>query len=285
MTIRCFAWVAVAVAGCLLPTIARAEMVSIGLNAVGPSDAGGGHDGIEVHVTQRAGVVPQDHWNNMFNAPGQHEVQSYDKYKNRSGSLGSLLDSNGNATGASVQWNTDFFTWDIGIPRSSGDHQLMHGYLDVSDNLGASVTVRNLPASYLNGYDVYVYHESQSGWAEGRVGRLTIGNQALYARDMVGTFNGTFYEDSYTSLAEARTGSGGNYVVFRGLTDPNFTLEAIAVWKPDGEPFNRIGIQGLQIVATEVPEPATGLLLAIGCLAFGVVVAARRRRGTARAIG
>ncbi len=239
--------------------VSFAQAGSIGISHIGPGTGEGGSDGIASPVTLPGGAVPQSNWNNIDGA---------------SGSLSGLIDSAGNQTTANAVWLSVSGTGDTGGVTDTGDGQLMHGYLNADDQW-ASLKVSDLPAEIVAlGYDVYVYHESQGG--DGGIGYFTMNPnpsafEPLWARDMDGSFGSGLglVENGYDTLAEAEAGSGGNYVVFRGLTGDGFSLRAVGV---TGNP--RMPIQGIQIVP--VPEPSTLVLAALGL--FGLAMLGWRRR-------
>jgi len=224
---RCHTWgvlVALIVWGIALPAYGS---LSLGIDFVGKSSYTN-----SMAPTETAGAVPQTHWNNAVAG---------------SGSLSSLVDNSGVATGVSVAWTAK--TGYIGIDDTPGDNRLMRGYLTQIGSSGPSVTVSGLSSVFTGGhYSVLVYFDGDNGptpW----ITDFTIGSHTLTGTDLAGTnFNGTYAQD---------TGSGGNYVRFDGVTGDTFTLTATA-HKGASSP----AINGIEII--HAPEPATLALVGLG---------------------
>ncbi len=88
----------------------------------------------QIEPSTEAGLFPRDNWNNTTNGV--------------SGTLGSLVDSDGTITAASIDWSADSFWGDAAADADAeagiGDAQLARGYLD--DNApGAGWTVTGIP--------------------------------------------------------------------------------------------------------------------------------------------
>lgn len=180
--------------------------------------------------TEAAGVVAASNWNNATGA---------------SGSLTSLKDANGVATGVSVSWSSNNI-WSTSITDTAGNNRMMKGYLDTSNTSTTSVTISGLPASYT----VYVYCDGDNG-STTKTGRYTIGSTTITATDNANTnFSGTFTQAN---------NSAGNYVVFTNQTASSITVTAAGTSTDSGP---RAPINGIQIVPTSTtPPPAapTGL--------------------------
>jgi len=215
---------------------ASAANLAINFGADEPNGAGSA-------VTGPAGVFGTANWNNLNGA---------------SGAAAALVDGDGAATAASVEWSSPN-TWsstgrgeENNTAPAGNDKNLMTGYLDTGDAAGptANVTVSGLSDLFTD-YDVIVYIK---GGVNGRGGDYTIGDQTISHLD-VAPFNGTFVE-----------GAEGDYIVFSGISGDSFTLTS------QGINF-RAPINGIEI--TPVPEPATWALAAMG---MGALAVYRRRR-------
>jgi len=156
-----------------------------------------------------AGVVPVSHWNNIAeNVPSGHQ--------------GGLTDDWGATTTAAVDWSTTG-TWSNQITAVDPDSRMMKGYLDFA----SVIEVTGVPYSV---YDVYVYFKSDNATVSGTAGRFTIGTETKYGANtglvpVTGDF-GTFQEADGAFLGDPA--AIGNYVVFRGLSSPDFVLDAAA---------------------------------------------------------
>ena len=215
-----------------------AGSVTIGINFVG-------NESLSESVmapAERAGVVPQEYWNNATGGTG---------------TLSALVDETGAATGAGVQWRSrpEY----LAIQNTPGDNRLMRGRVARLLDDPLAVTVSGLDTVWPGRpYDVLVYFDSWNSTAD-IAGTYTIGNRVLVGTDPAGVqFDGTFMEDA---------GSGGNYVRFRDLTGDTFTLTAETLAGSGGS----VTINALQIIHT--PEPAT-----LGFLAIGLAAVLRQRR-------
>lgn len=262
-----------------------AEAASIGVNYVDTGDAGiqnGASDSLGAAETAGAPGYSQANWNNL----------------GRWGNPTGLNDSSGTASGVNVAWDANN-TWQNGAGFSTGDHKLMHSYLDASgqvnwnDTPGATFSGwwgENKPDAMINGvsswlasvgassYSVVVYTDGDL--TEGRIseywlqsftgsdfGNLTLGTDLTsraFAKDSA-NFSGTYslVPLSANSVANA---AEGNYIVFEGLTADSFLL------RTEERDFRAI-INGFQIVAT-VPEPTSMALLGLGAL--GLAFARRK---------
>ncbi len=234
-------WMANALASALVlvwVSAAGAANLAINFGADEPPGVGSTVDG-------PAGIYGTAVWNNTTGA---------------SGAAAGLLDGDGAATAASVEYSSTN-TWasagrgeENNTAPAGEDRDLMTGYLDTNNSgtPSAFVTLSGLAGIY-DSYNVVVYIK---GGVNNRGGNYTIGDQTLAHLDTA-AFNGTFVE-----------GATGDYLVFNGITGDSFTLSATA----DAVGF-RAPINGIEV--TPVPEPATWALALAG---VGALALARRRR-------
>jgi len=198
-----------------------------------PTGSGGGTaKAVSIHFVGRgtamgsaetAGVVSKSHWNNASNA---------------SGSIQTLNDETGAASGVTVTWSGDHTTSE-GITDTAGNNRMMNGYLNTADASTTIVTVSRLIAN-ANGYDVYVY--CQENITSTRVAAYTISGSGIttttvHATDPAGGFKGTFTE---------AVNSTGNYVKFTIGDVSDFTIKATPVSSTDS--YMRAPVNGIQII-------------------------------------
>lgn len=201
------------------------------------------------------------------------------------GSLSSLVYNSGSNSGASLSFTTGLGAWRLpGITPGDGDDRMWVGYLDASDT-GASVTLSGL--TFTGTYDVYVYFDGDNG-ANWRVGNYSIGAITDGGEDSENTSWGAgqnsvkLYQLAVPGAGgNATFGSGptnndeGNYIVLSGVSGSTFTLNAVAGASGGGL---RAPINGIQVVGTAVPEPASAAVLFSGVAGL----LGLRRRGPRR---
>ncbi len=207
-----------------------------------------------MNPSENAGYVPQQNWNSF---PGAFGSQS------------NLMDDSGLPTTTSVSWTSNnLYQVQDGQTDTPGNRRMMYGYLDTSNTSTTTVTVTNIPNSYvLTGYTVFVYLDGSNG-ADHRTGRYSLlptGGTAItrYARDAANTyFNGTFIESTDSTAPILMAGAtAANFVRFSDLTSTGFNLTAAG---SVGEGFSRAPVNGIQIV--QIPEPSSLMLLNLGLL-------------------
>lgn len=210
-------------------------------------------------------------WNNILVTGGNHN-----------GTWGSLQDSTGAATTASIttaSWGgvismstdgTPFIKlYEAGIAREG----------DVPVAVSPTITLSDIPYA---AYDVYIYYthfpigsDTLQTWTESQNNTTLYGtNNKNHGHDW-GTFVQYQTADRATAVAQATIGSpegGGNWLKFTNLTASTLTLTSSDQNFPDITGYKQRGIAGLQIV--QVPEPGAAMLLALA----GCAVAVRRRR-------
>ncbi len=237
-----------------------AQAASIGVNFASNVE------GLE--STDVTGVVTQQNWNNASGGSGTL-------------SSGTVMDSTGGiATGVSVAWARPYgggvantLTSAANTATASGEmfKGVLYWYRD-SDFGEIKITVAGLGSAYTtNGYDVYLY---VAGDTTNKVGRARI-------TDGAGIYNGagtTYFKidntiAAYTTFTQATgtsvaTANLSNYVLFSGQTSSGFTIRL----NPENT-SGQLGVAGIQIVPTVVPEPASLALLGLG----GLCLLPRRR--------
>ena len=208
-------------------------------------------------------------WNNLLVSGG-----------NQNGVWGSLNDSSGTATTASI--TTD--SWG-GIVSMSTDGspftKLYEGGLAKEGDVPSGSATINLSSIPYSQYDVYIYYthfpigsDTLQTWTESEGNTTLYGtNNKNHGHDW-GDFVQYQTSDRATAIAQATTAGpdgGGNWLKFTGLTASTLTLTSSDQNAPDISGWKQRGIAGLQIV--QVPEPSV-----LGLLALAPALALRRRR-------
>ncbi len=249
------------------PATLKPALGSIGLNFVGgraSANEPDGHiedDGIVTGAAGAPGAV-QSNWNNLFGFNG-------------SAAAGSLVNSSGaSVASTSVTWAAQNLFTISTADAADQDAALMKGYLDTNDTSVTTVTVADLPSTWLE-YDVYVYLDGDA--SAGRAGSYTIsstlnGTKTATVSDTANWNIGAVAGGTFTRANENANGlttnpglTPGNYVVFSGRTDLSFTLTAQGSLAGVSPP--RAPISGIQLVVTKlVPEPSSLALCVFGAL-------------------
>ena len=218
-----------------LPTASQAEIIGVNLTGMNQTS---------LDATDTTGVVPQANWNNAANA---------------SGTLAGLVDATAASTGASLTYSGSG-TWASGSGTASANLKLYDGYIDTIPTSTPSLstfTFSSLPSA---AYNVIIYsmgdHNDRpaSFSVNGSPSIYLVGDNALTATQ----FAASFVRATATSLGGA--GETGNYVEFDNVSSAGgITIVAT--------PQNfRAAINGIQLVAASVPEPATLGLIAVAAL-------------------
>jgi hypothetical protein len=207
----------------------------IGINFVG------GRPGIPgAMVTGSAGIVPQSHWNNVA------DNQATSTGGAQAGSATDLLDSDGNATGASVSWVANN-TWVIGgATPGTGTAQAFKGYLDTTSTSTTSVTFDSVPYSL---YDVYVYFDGDEAIGRNGLYSVTSGLQTLDQGPYFDRANWPIGGETTDFVLADEPNEAGNYAVFRGLTGQQLTVTA----RPADTAAFRAPLNAIQIVGYPLP--------------------------------
>ena len=193
--------------------------------------------------SETAGVVPLENWNQAGIAD--------------SGELDNLVDANGDATSALVQWTAPN-TYFTSVPDQPGNDHMMRGYLDSSNTLPNTEAVSGLPSSFKM-YDVIVYFY---GGNDSTPGSTRAANYRLTSVDNDGVVHGCFGETREGSTVSGTDpggvvfsgafiqisgGSIGNYIEFLNCTGSSFNLAPVHAGSTDSQV--RASINGLQILA------------------------------------
>jgi hypothetical protein len=242
--------------------VAVSQAASIGLNFV---DGRNGSGPEALTAGQSAGVIAQTNWNNTTAntlVDGLHGTKTTSSIA--SPVAGAIVDSTGATTGVTASW-TGYTTWsapDEGAPNANDI--LMSDFLLTETSVGpdASVTFNNLTYGT---YDVYVYFSGGSG-GSGQTGEIKLNALAPVTVTSQAFSGGPFNEA--TGALDA-----GHYVRFAAVSGNSFTVSLNNTFTG-----NHMGIFGVQIVDTTVPEPATISLWAmLGVAVVGVGIWRRRR--------
>ena len=181
--------------------------------------------------------VAQSNWNNTNGAASGNESELIGVTR------GTVIDSNGVATGMTLEWASNS-TWNTNNGTSSGDNKLMSGYIDNTNPVNGStfVRVRNIPYA---SYDVYLYFGSDTN---GRTGAIAVPVAARVLSYSTNSQQAGGFPGAYLLTEDPPPGyPAANVSVFRNLTTSLFFAG-----------FNRgssnSGCHGIQIVSN-VPPP------------------------------
>ena len=167
-------------------------------------------------------AVPGSNWN-QFSGASQSTAQN-------------LKDNNGVATGATVTWSSKN-TWRGGDTPSTGDGQMLKGYLDD----GSGITINVSGVDFLT-YGVYIYCNTDT--ANGNFSAKTV-NGVSYTWNGTSTVAGSAAWGATGTFGQAVEGTNTLYV--EGQTSPNLSITAPSNTSGSG---TRGCIAGIQIVNT-----------------------------------
>lgn len=167
-------------------------------------------------------AVPGSNWN-QFSGASQSTAQN-------------LKDNNGDATGATVTWSSKN-TWRGGDTPSTGDGQMLKGYLDD----GSGITINVSGVDFLT-YGVYIYCNTDT--ANGNFSTKTV-NGVSYTWNGTSTVAGSAAWGATGTFGQAVEGTNTLYV--EGQTSPNLSITAPSNTSGSG---TRGCIAGIQIVNT-----------------------------------
>ena len=197
-------------------------------------------------VTGVAGAVQVDNWNNLISQSSGDDDDDDGPSSETAGNL--ILDNGNSATGVAVTWaghhNSHTHRTDrdshsqIDNPGTQNE-RLFEGYLHTSTSRTLGVDITGLGDHFTDPYDVYVYLDADDSHSRSgeSIRSLSIGTTTLLLDDPDGnTFSGEFVEAA---------GGTGNYVVFRNVSGPDFSLRIDNVGTSSS---NRPAITAMQIV-------------------------------------
>jgi hypothetical protein len=239
------------------------------------------HGGRNNNPANGASVAPADfagvtyfnvgNWNTVPNVTGA--PNPFPDLATSPAPVTGLRNNFGAATTAAVSWTSNN-AWDTNITANSGNTRLMRGYLDTTDTSASQVVVTGVPYGT---YDVIVYLDGDNGGTS-RAGAYALSSNGGFSQLIVGrdpgSTNGATLTQAFnredpvlaldpltvpaaTFTATHNTLAAGNYVVFRGVTGSDITLDAIATSSSAGIPpagSLRAPVNGIQITE-QVPYP------------------------------
>ena len=221
----------------------------------------GGRSGesLATNSTTSAGIVSQDNWNTSA-------ASSWTSL--------ALYDNAGASTTATLTGSANGQYFGGGVNTTAGDimlssNEIYNGWSGVGT--GATLTFSGIPYSV---YDVYVYAAIDSSGRNETIELTPTGGSASY--QSFTTSGGPSWVIAnnpvvgWDGIGTQPTAANATAAEFTGLTASSFVLNY-------GAPGNG-AINGVQIVAAAIPEPATLGIIAIGEL--GVVLLGRKRRMT-----
>ncbi|MCB1098084.1 MAG: hypothetical protein KDN22_21110 [Verrucomicrobiae bacterium] len=223
-----------------LPVLAADTLISINFEGgqLNPCCGGGG----SAQVTEVAGFVAADNWNNF-----ERQAEAIPQV---------LLGSSGAGVSATLTYSSPNNWAATGAaPGDGADGDMMSGYLDNLHSNGF-IEVSGLGEQFTKGgYDVIVYHSSDSAGTPG----FDIDGTSLYLlQEGAGGSNYPLDGDDSVNgyiLSRATDPADAlpsNAVIFEGLTSPTFTVTGI-----DGADGNRPRPNGIQIVGKGPVNPFT----------------------------
>jgi hypothetical protein len=236
---------AVAMSSCaLLSQPAMADMIGL-QGALGRW----GTESFRMAPSDTAGVVAQDNWGSIVSLGG-------------SGT--GVQNSSGVEVPITISWSAPA-SYGVYNSTQTNDRALMNTFWDTSDQ-GGVVTfgVSGIPYAQ---YDLYAYVGSDGNGRTGHGELQGVAGSARYFLTSDNPFNG-YVQATATTLGEA---TAANYVKFSGLTSSSFTF----IESTDGAAG--VGLHGIQIVDTTVPEPSVLTLIALGLVSL-LAYAWRKRK-------
>jgi hypothetical protein len=209
---------------------------------LGAGGVGGRTMTMQMGPTEVAGVRPAANWNA---AAGPASATP----------LTPLKLSDGTSVAASVAWSspgtpTSSGTYSVDLTDAPGDARMMNGYLDPAMGTlpSATVTVSGLPSA-MGSYDVYVYFLGKPLSGDTRTHTLTVVTPAPNSASTSFTVSQTGPPPTTVPPYLLATATTGNYVLFKKVKGPTFTLTSTAVTGGT----KRAPINGFQIVWPAAP--------------------------------
>lgn len=221
-------------------------------------------------ATDAAGVsgVRVTNWNNVRMTSGSVTALGTNLVYSDGTSVGGTFSAAFNLRSTSIAPST----------TETNDARLFQGFSQLGNFGTDPVTAGNLTLTGIPfaSYAIYVY---VTGQQTNRGGSISLGDETFYIRGgTTPSSDGSGYllatSTTYDAAALASV-SGGNYVLFDGLSGASQTISLEALFMGDSTNL-RFNIAGIQIVDTSIPEPSqAGLFFGLLMLAvFGL----RRRR-------
>ena len=217
-----------------------------------------GNNGGQWVPNTTAGVVPADHWNDVWNENGT-------QWPNPARTVNNLWDNAGNNSGVSLTYQAND-TWQINTSHKGIDadgtynRELLNGYVDSGSPSSSTIAISAIPYSI---YNLIVYISSDTA---GRAGTVNVGSDTYYFTTMgpAATSGANALFTQITDTTGSSPTANANYVIFSGLTGSSETITSLVTGGG--------GIAGFQVVAT--PEPSSMALAVMG--GFGVLLMKRR---------
>jgi hypothetical protein len=214
----------------------------IGVNFVG---GGGGGVGASIGATEVAGVVPQEHWNNVT---GFQPIDA------------PLHDAAGEASPVTLGVLTASETWYSGtLAVGDADGALLHGLITYGSSTDPlDVLFSGVPAG---DYHVYVYSVGFTFSPDYRQRVLVIGAETspelrVIAETGLAYSTDPGWRQMQSTNPDAR--DTGNYVVFENVSPaPDGTLTISLAWEGEGGNTHQPALNAIQIVKVTAPGPSS----------------------------
>jgi hypothetical protein len=185
-------------------------------------------------ASDRAGIIPQHHWNNAPMAT------------NGNGTLQNLRNAAGEITAVDV-------TYDFVVrgeeallnPDLGADYRLMRAYganVIGTTQTNTTLTISSIPFAI---YDLIIYTDGGNGGAD-RVSQFRNAGNSIFLRDAAWTTFAGIYASGGGGSDQAKATPAGNYIRINGLTTTSVTLTNNARSASDGFPLS--AINAIQIV-------------------------------------
>ena len=222
------------------------------------------YPGDNLTAGETAGLVPARNWNNITNG------------NNNANTSGNLNDSAGAPTGVTMAWTSND-SWNTGnalpLPAwTTGDEHMSFGVIKAAFTVGETGTLSflGLPAQGFT-FSLYAYttvNNPNNGLA------LTVNddaNQGRYYTQAQGLKSS--WTDEGTNTTPGVFTDTGDHAIFNG-TKSSGNLVLSFRYANAGANADGVGITGVQLIYTAVPEPSSLLMGGLALMGF----AQRRRR-------
>ncbi|HEY4417609.1 MAG TPA: LamG-like jellyroll fold domain-containing protein [Verrucomicrobiae bacterium] len=206
---------------------------AIGFNLAGRQWSVGGNTPMTLNVSDMAGVVLQQNWNNVMldghDSGGSAQIGTPN--------AGVVSDNSGAATGVTFSYtpSAGATEWATSQTIYTGNHQLLNGYWDIQGTGAGTTSFGNIPYS---SYDVYVYVSSDGN---GRTASVSLnGGAPVYLLTDASGYNYATNLLQGTATVQGSAASA-HYVLFTNVTGSSFNV-VVTSYGSD------IGVAGIQIV-------------------------------------